>query len=314
MGSLYLLLAKNEPPHLDTLTQHCTCSHHGTSDGRRSLDTASIPSNVFESPRPMEEVGAGRLSLSPSAPGRDHAADPRHSASDSDERSTTQDRRLRRLSTNDVGNRRTVADKLKKFAENVGTPSQDRFDISAFREGVANDWPETPGEPFKNPQLQKIRITYNEPREEDDSRSIRSTRPRSRAASFNGSTRSGFGVDRDGLTRSRTASPVRPRASPLTGDGSSSEPQAPATDPTGMRIRARRDTLEVPSAAPRTPTRQTTLPAADPIVTIPVDISSPVIVISDSEAPSSPNGLAIFLHDQATSSEPRSSAESFPAT
>lgn len=240
---------------------------------------------------------------------QDNSTDGRPSTSeaparDSAEPATIPEQRTRRFSKNDVGGRRTVAEQLKKFADKVSTPSQDTFDLSQFRGSKANDFPEIPGERMRNNKLDDIKRTYDQPRDDDDSRSVRSARPRSRAASFNGSMRSGFGVDRNGLTRSRTTSPVRPHASPLSGTGSSSEPHAPATDPTGARIRIRRDTLEVPSAAPRTPTRQTTIPTAgDPAVTFPVNIGSPVIVISDSEAPTSPGGLAIILPEQSPSAE-----------
>jgi hypothetical protein len=203
-----------------------------------------------------------------------------------------------RGSVSDQGGRLTVAAKLKAFADYMGTASPDRFDISTFRGSPANDFPEIPGEQQRNRQLQQIRITYNEPREDEDSRSIRSARPRSRAASFNGNTASGFGIGREGLTRSRTASPVRPRPSPLVGNGGSFEPQHPASDPIGTRVR--RATLEVPSPVPRTPTRLAT--PTSPVVTVPTDINSPVIVVSDSEALPSPSGLAIILPD-----EPRSS-------
>lgn len=285
-----MLLARDEPQ-VDKPTQHCNCSHHGTSDEQRSGDSPSIPEAVFARPGPgqdMKEVGTSMFT-EPRPLSSRHSGEP----------SVIQGQDPGRGSVSDQGGRLTVAAKLKALADYMGTASPERFDISAFRDSRANDFPEIPGEPLRNPQLKQIRDTYNEHREDDDSQSTRSARPRSRAASFNGNTVSGFGIDRDGLTKSRTASPVRPRPSPLVGEGGPSEPPHPASDPTGTRVR--RATLKVPSPIPRTPTRLATPTSA--MVTVPTDINSPVIVVSDTEAAPSPSGLAISLPDEPESSE-----------
>ncbi|RKU48074.1 hypothetical protein DL546_008331 [Coniochaeta pulveracea] len=280
IGSLYMLLARDEPQVSETM-QHCKCLHHGTSDQRGRLDSPSIPGAVFETSRQdMEEV---RRSPSP---------EPRPlSSSQSGEASVIQGHDPMRSSVGDQGGRLKVADKLKAVADYIGTASPERFDISAFRDSRANDFPEIPAEELRNRKLRQIRTAYNEPRDDEDRRST--SQPRSRAASFNGNTASGFGIDRDDLTRSRTASPVRPRPSPLVGEG-----DHPASDPTGTR--PRRPTLEVPSPVPRTPPRLPTPTSA--VVTVPKDISSPVIVVSDSEAVPSLNGLAISLPKEPESS------------
>jgi hypothetical protein len=187
---------------------------------------------------------------------------------------------LSTLATLDRGGRRTVAGKLIRIAENMGMPKQDTFDISAFRRGEADNFPETPGEAFKNRTLPEIRRTYNVVREEEDNRSMRSVRSaggRERSRSRGASVFDG--VEGEGLTRSRTTSPVRaggrPGASPTGGNGTASEPT--------YTPRIRSNTLEVPSAARMRP-RQSTHPTTAGERIVAAEPGSPVIVVSDEDA------------------------------
>jgi hypothetical protein len=170
--------------------------------------------------------------------------------------------------------------KLIRIAENMGMPKQDTFDISAFRRGEADNFPETPGEAFKNKTLPMVRKSYNVVREEDDNRSMRSVRSaggRERSRSRGASVFDG--VEGEGLTRSRTTSPVRaggrPGACPSGGNGAASDP---ACTP-----RIRSNTLEVPSAVRPRP-RQSTHPTTAGERIVAAEPGSPVIVVSDEDA------------------------------
>ncbi|KAK2762877.1 hypothetical protein FQN54_001052 [Arachnomyces sp. PD_36] len=149
--------------------------------------------------------------------------------------------------TDDRGNRLKIARTLSVVSNYLGTASPELFDVSAFKHGKALNFPETPGEENKNPDLPRIRERYNRGRD------LR----RSRAGSFNDSAPSAF--DSEGISMGSRGSSPRPSMSSTTSrlhrsalpterissDLSSRDPSV-ASGSVAPRLRERRDTLEVP--------------------------------------------------------------------
>ncbi|KAL7793624.1 hypothetical protein V8C37DRAFT_378500 [Trichoderma ceciliae] len=161
---------------------------------------------------------------------------------------------VKRTTKTDSGNRRKVAKMFVAVGETLGTKAQDWFDDSEFKTGKAVDWPEIPGESWRNKRLQDIRDQYN-PHRDANGNATPLPRSRSRASSYIGSIRDAS--PQPGLSLSRSHSPTRPspslprqqRASTLPetslfGLPTHSSPPLP-TQARG-RPRMRRDTLKVP--------------------------------------------------------------------
>jgi len=184
----------------------------------------------------------------------------------------------------DEGGRLRVAKAITAVAEYIGTASPGRFDDSAFQHGDASDFPEIPGEEHRNRGLQRIRMSYNQPREDDTDDPQTSPRPRSRAVSFSGSIASRSAID-GRLARSRTTSPRRPQAGPHANDGHTAALQHSATEQRLTGSRHRSDTLEIPTV-PHTPTEFLMHPtAANSSATVIRDDESPIIIVSNAETP-----------------------------
>ncbi|KAI9642351.1 hypothetical protein NHQ30_009155 [Ciborinia camelliae] len=216
-GSFYRLFAANMEADEEEVNQN-TSKHHGLS--KRGVRT--VPeSSSYATPEMM------RRSLSNNSTTTSHEMG----------HEIAQTMRVRpslgpAKSSSDVGNRRKVANILTAIGNYVGTAAQFRLDDSEFKHGKAVDFPEIPGEDNRNPNLQHIRETYNQPRDPDGN-TTPAFRP-SRAPSINGSIISRLDIE-DGTAMAEPTSPWSP-ASQL------SSPTA-----NGDRPRLRQDTLEVPS-------------------------------------------------------------------
>lgn len=196
----------------------------------------------------------------------------------------------------DEGGRLRVAKAITAVAEYIGTASPERFDYSAFQHGNASDFPEIPGEEQRNSGLERIRRSYNQPRnaEADDAQTPR--RSRSRAVSFNGSSASRPTLE-GGLTKARTISHQGLRSS-LGEDTTKFTPEHPPTDRLGAASRQRSDTLHIPTMS-HAPTRDVVL-SQDPesSTTAALSATPPVIVVSDVEGPLSLAGSLDLLIDR----------------
>ena len=179
----------------------------------------------------------------------------------------------------DIGNRRKIASTLIAIGNHLGTAAHDRFDVSDFKHGKANDFPEIPGETYRNRDLTRIREQYNQSRDEDGN----VTPGLRRVGSFNGSIASGRGVLGSAATsRAPSPSPARPHAATLPAERISFDLQPL---PSGRTAR-RRDTLEVPSRINLSPTPNS--PSAASVFTVPQGQSSPAIVVSSDTEMASP--------------------------
>lgn len=148
--------------------------------------------------------------------------------------------------TIDIGNRRKVAKMLTTITDYLGTAGHGQFDDSGFRRGRASDWPEIPGEVYRNRHLSRTKKKYNPDRDADGNLTPASPERLSRTASFQGSV-SGVQMSPPPLRPSSAGRPGTPSARRR-----SSELQDPASPsfagPAGSK-RPRRDTLEVPTKA-----------------------------------------------------------------
>ncbi|RYP25020.1 hypothetical protein DL765_000248 [Monosporascus sp. GIB2] len=165
----------------------------------------------------------------------------------------------------DAGYRRKVAKSLLKINSYFETAAPGRFDVSEFRRGKANGFPEVPGEGYRNPTLRLTKKQYKQNRDaenrEAENALLDLSRQHSQADSFAGSVAHGFGGEgssaaRTGLSQksrsSRSPSPASERlhrSSPgTTNIKSSGQGNRPSiSDAFGAsRQRLRSDTLEVP--------------------------------------------------------------------
>ncbi|CAG8977497.1 hypothetical protein HYALB_00009331 [Hymenoscyphus albidus] len=157
----------------------------------------------------------------------------------------------------DAGNRKKIAKTLNKIGTYIGTAAPDRFDDSEFKRGLSANFPEIPGEPNRNPGLNRIREAYNPER------------------------------DADGLatrSHSRAASPA-PSQRTVRGNSSIDEPRPEGVERGRTPVQRRRATLEVPLASPIHQSHTRNSPSWNSIPsTITVENadcpSSPTIVVS----------------------------------
>ena len=130
----------------------------------------------------------------------------------------------------DRGGRRKVAEFMHKVGDYMGTPGQSRFDNPSYRRDYHN-YPTIPGQEFRDAALTNTERLYS---------SGRLSRSASRASSM-----------RVAIPSSQDRALPRSRSNSI---GARSIDSQDAISPTtfagpGMTVRARRDTLEVPSAA-----------------------------------------------------------------
>ncbi|KAI0126025.1 hypothetical protein BJ170DRAFT_458380 [Xylariales sp. AK1849] len=270
LGSLYLLLAADleAAEGEDESIHHCKCSHH------HNLEHPTLR----YSPRSSRDARRIR--------GDDYESPPRSVRDDDGKLRPTMSRVSR---ATDAGNRRKVATSLIKISNYLGNPARKRFDDSEFRRGRAQDFPEIPGEANRNRALSRIRRGYNQPR---DAEGHISEQPSRTDLSV-----SNVAPDPDmesSLTmRSPDQSPTTPgRAGTLPVTRTSYEfPDHPSSPTVGAmwRTRQRRDTLEVPSPAHLSHTRNTlSSSSSTSTVTIHGRLRSPTIIISPEPMMSNP--------------------------
>ncbi|KAK7754021.1 hypothetical protein SLS62_004120 [Diatrype stigma] len=114
----------------------------------------------------------------------------------------------------DAGYRQKVAETLLKINSHFETAAPDRFDNS-FKHGKALDFPEVPGEVYRNPVLSQTRREYNRNREAENEM-LDLSRQNSQVGSFVGSVTSGSG-NGEGSSAARAASlPRKPQSSQST--------------------------------------------------------------------------------------------------
>jgi hypothetical protein len=295
LGSLYLLLAAEPEAKKDEATPdasphpcHCNCSMQqvGTGPSAASSHSVTIPVSASMRQTLSNDTEETSIEIVPttSQPAPDHGHPMKRS-----------------WTIDDAGYRRKVANSLTELANYVGTAAPNRFDISEFRRGRAVDFPEIPGEEHRNRALPQIREQYNQTRDADGYITPVGRESRSRASSFNDSIASGRGIGGSTTPRSaspqpphssRSPSPVpsltiprRPHASTFpvlrTSIEQPNSPSSPTAGSSGVGLRPRRDTLEVPSPTHRSTSRNG--PSALSISSahnVPQGMSSPTIVVS----------------------------------
>lgn len=308
IGSLYLVLAADVEAVIEESDPHavheCKCSHQHIEYHiqRESPITDSSPSdqdgqsrssgegNLPETPesvhfRTVRHADTGfstvssyraldRMSTMQTGISNDAPTIGRHISSGST---------VHRTSTADSGNRRKVAKMLISVGNALGNKAHNWID-DYDKSGKALDFPEVPGEFWRNERLPNIRNTYNPPRDADGN-ATPLPRSRSRTSSYRGIS------PQPGLSLSRSHSIVRPSPSPSRQNRASTLPQAnsyglrnnsPPLSPTHTRgrQRIRSDTLEVPTLS-----HHNTLNIHYP------EISTPVMAMSGGRSlPPSPNG------------------------
>jgi hypothetical protein len=155
----------------------------------------------------------------------------------------------RSLTMQDLGGRRRIARTLLKISDRIGSATEDSFDDRSFKRGPALDYPTLPGEEQRNDKLPDIMNRYNHARDaERDADGVAGSRARShsRAPSFNGSVRSGLGIDLGGDSSTpRAHSPRRPT---LPAERTSGDLENSLSHTTSGTTVQRRATLEVPLA------------------------------------------------------------------
>jgi hypothetical protein len=268
LGSLYLLLVKEEANPDD--------STHNRNSSMREAGSGL-------SPAPYHSVAT------PSA------IDVRHSHLNGGGRTSGEivptTSLLQRAATGqDAGNRRRVAMFLIRIGDRLSTAGHNQFDISEFRSGEADNYPEIPGELNRNPELPQIRDRYNLSRDANGNVTPGHRKQHSRAGSFTGSVASGLGDK--GSTTPRAESPRRSHASTFPAERASSELRDTlsysAAGSNGGRLQWQ-DTLEVPSLVHHGTTRNNlSASSITSFVARPDAQSSPAIVVSSDPNTSSP--------------------------
>ncbi|KAK0727744.1 hypothetical protein B0T26DRAFT_143893 [Lasiosphaeria miniovina] len=181
LGSLYLLLAAEENEN------ECNCPHnyhyqHGRADrhsaSRCDQDIRSSQDNTIAHRPSMQEVDIGML-------GHPHF----FTSSGAPEMGTHPSHELARPVTRHTvfdidhnNSRRRVAKALTQFTNWLGVAAH--VDDSEFKRGRATDYPEIPGERHRNPELSRIRDTYNPARDADGNATPVPWEGRSRANSY----------------------------------------------------------------------------------------------------------------------------------
>ncbi|KAK1246591.1 hypothetical protein MKX08_000393 [Trichoderma sp. CBMAI-0020] len=292
IGSLYLVLAADVEAAKEEsdahFVQECKCSHQhieyqnrrgspGTDSSSTDREGQPRSSGEADSPETPESVhfpamrhadtgfstvshrGLDRISTMQTGISNDASTIARHVSSGST---------VHRTSTVDSGNRRKVANMLISVGNALGNKAHNWVD-DYDKSGKALDFPELPGEIWKNPNLPKIRHTYNVPRDAEGN-ATPLPRSRSRAGSYRGAS------PQPVLSPSRSQSVASPspslprqyRASTLPdgyphGPLNDSPPVLPAQ--TRGRQRMRSDTLEVPTLSHHNPLNIHYLETATPV-------------------------------------------------
>lgn len=255
VGSLYALLAQGledeESKRAESPPHHCTCSHQHHTNGNESTKTSSERPQREEIELSAVESDTDDVAISQQPTYETVATHPNATrqathttVTDALERYGTVGTTTSSAAATDAGNRRKVARALEKIGQKLGTPAPGTFDDSAFKMGDAADFPTVPGEEVRNPELEKIKATYNPPRDSDGN-ATPLRRQRSRAGSFAGSVVSGLGIEdwseADDMHRIASASAA-----------AGARPGKQSLD----RPRGRRATLEVPKQVYHSPVQR----------------------------------------------------------
>lgn len=282
IGSLYLVLAadvdavKEESGPIDVCPCTC-CSHHGFEAGNTHGPCIASPSSSGSGPGSHSSED-GYTTETPGSTNfpemrqvdTDSAA-PLHTvdrvqtvqtiastnASVTIQRHTSSNSTIRPPSTTGSSSRRRVAKIIVSVGETLGSKAHNLVDDSEFRRGKAVDWPETPGESWRNQRLRVTRALYNPSRDADGNATPLPRSP-SRAGSSRGDARGRS--PRPGLSPSRSHSPTRPPPSVVRQQRAGTLPETPTFrrhnhHPSPLPVlsqepqRARSDTLEVPSVS-----------------------------------------------------------------
>ncbi|KAL6863503.1 hypothetical protein J3F83DRAFT_191031 [Trichoderma novae-zelandiae] len=281
IGSLYLVLAadvtavKKESTPDDVCPCTC-CSHHGfepdnthglpialsSSSSRGRGSRASEDGYTTETPEstPFPEMTQTDTESAIPLHNFDRVQTTQTSASNQAsvtmQRHTSSSSTVRPPSTMGFGSRRRVARVIVSVGETLGSKAHTLSDDSEFRKGHAVDWPEIPGESWRNKRLRITRALYN-PRRDADGNATPLPRSHSRASSYRGGARGPS--PRPGLSQSRSHSPTRPlpsaarqqRAGTLPETTTLRRPILPFQSQERQKVRS--DTLEVPSLSHHAP-------------------------------------------------------------
>lgn len=189
VGSLSLLLAADvaavrEGEKLNGSTHHCNCSHRHDTVTSPLPSSLSLPRNSADT-RSHTSFGDCAVDESPQSEigGQIHPTTTVVSRPFTD----TQEGQAK-----DLAGRRKVAMTFIKIGNYLDTAARDWLEESDFKRGKAADFPEIPGERYRNPDIMRIHEQYNQPRD-DDGNVTPGPREhsRSRSASFIGSDHGG---------------------------------------------------------------------------------------------------------------------------
>lgn len=299
VGSLYGLLAAdaegNDVPGSPKKV-HCDCHHHH----RHSLDNDSSGgsyqgngTSIFRMSNDGTIRGTGtrrHTNASSVSPTRRRMTDASQDATtvhiEHPARTGTMD--FTGTSRPGVGKSRLrVAKTLEWVGETFGTPAPDRFDETILQRGPASQFPTTPGEEFRNPELARYQEGYN-PKRDSEGNETPLHRQRSRAGSFVSVEASGNGL---GIEENRE----RKSTSDLTRMDTWAGPSSRYSVDRGISPAPRRATLEVPkqayfgSPSPRLTTEFENIHSEQPQTDREGPPRSPTIVVSTaSDQPGSP--------------------------
>jgi hypothetical protein len=145
---------------------------------------------------------------------------------------------LQRAETWRDGGRSRVRRTLTNISDRLFTPTPDQFD-SAFRSGLAQNYPRVPAEELRNKHLNNTEIRY-------DGNATRLRKQRSRAGSFTGSMNSGLEINVEGDTTSRAQSPRRSHGGTFPASGELENVTSHTSAGSNGDMARRRSTLEVP--------------------------------------------------------------------
>ncbi|KAH8684379.1 hypothetical protein BGZ60DRAFT_466844 [Tricladium varicosporioides] len=211
LGSLYMLFAKDKQAlekegTPNGSTHQCNCSIREVD---RNIFTTSPQPLPFPSPSPgTTDVTDARGSRNSSNGARETSPEV---VSTIDRPPLIQGQHLKESHARspDEGSRRKIAHTLTAIGNYLGNPAPDRFDDSEFKHGPAIDFPEIPGEDYRNRALPQIREQYN-PSRDAGGHITPSIREHSRSRSVARSVTSGAGCE--GGETKRGASPQSPRS------------------------------------------------------------------------------------------------------
>ena len=277
---MYVLLVKDaeeDIPSSDAGDHHCSCSHQHLSNDNDSIKIPRHTSNEEQASLGEHDGGQGRTDLSQKdeyqihQPNATHHPSKQltHTSTRNSKRTLGESNRNRTTTAGvDRNSRHKVASTFEWIGDKLGTPAPDAFDDSVFQSGPAADYPETPGEPDRNPELHNTKTSYNLLRDADGN-ATPLRRQRSRTGSFV-SAKSETGLGIEGLIEGLSEA-----------DAHASDTVAGRSNSTKERSKERSATLNVPKPTYRgSSPRRFTSPGSASTNQI---SSSPSIIVSESQ-------------------------------